>query len=342
MLVVLPCVATGLTYSRVFGTRFASDPATVPRVSDFPGLERTGYRFPSDRGQMLQGYFYSAAGQEPRGIVVLAHGFGVGGHSAYMGCVNYFAQNGYLVFAYDATGNDESEGDGVGGFPQGVIDLDRAIRFVYDCGEIPELPVVLFGHSWGGYSAAAELRFHPEVKAVIEVSGFNRSTDLIELGGREMVGGLISLLMPYASAYERLRFGAYAKNTALDAFAASDAAVMAVHSADDDTVPIEYGYDLYYARYADDPRFTFRRLEDRGHSTIFYSPEGRDYLDGFNEDFEAWRESLPYAPEDEPDRFREDRLAYVAEHLDRARLIGSIDTALFEEMLAFYDRHIND
>lgn len=38
-----------------------------------------------------------------------------------MDCANYFAKNGYYVFAYDATGSGKS--DGVGGVPQGVIDL---------------------------------------------------------------------------------------------------------------------------------------------------------------------------------------------------------------------------
>ena len=58
-----------------------------------------------------------------------------------MDCANYFAQHGYYVFAYDATGNDDSEGEGVGGFPQGVVDLDHAISFVEKSGNFPDLPI---------------------------------------------------------------------------------------------------------------------------------------------------------------------------------------------------------
>ena len=83
-------------------------------------------------------------------MYVIAHGFGGGGHNSYMDVANYFASNGYYVFAYDVTGCDKSEGEGVGGVPQGVIDLDHAISFVEDNNEIPELPIMLFGHSWGG------------------------------------------------------------------------------------------------------------------------------------------------------------------------------------------------
>ena len=37
-------------------------------------------------------------------------------------------QGGYLVFGYDATANDESGGEIVGGMPQGIADLDKAIN----------------------------------------------------------------------------------------------------------------------------------------------------------------------------------------------------------------------
>lgn len=73
-----------------------------------------------------------SVGENQHGIIIMAHGFGGGGHNSYMDCADYFVNHGYLVFAYDATGNDESGGEGVGGLPQGVIDLDYAITFVED------------------------------------------------------------------------------------------------------------------------------------------------------------------------------------------------------------------
>ncbi len=99
------------------------------RVEDFSGLQCRECAFPSDHGQMLAGYLYSSGG-DPRGVVILAHGFGGGGHNSYMDVADYFTRHGYYVFAYDATGTDRSEGDGVGGVPQGVIDLDHAISYV--------------------------------------------------------------------------------------------------------------------------------------------------------------------------------------------------------------------
>ena len=268
ILIVLACIVVVLIggwwyfsvsiYNENFNKRFESYEPYTLQVEDFEGLQRTKYEFPSDHGQKLTGYVYSA-GSNQKGILVIAHGFGAG-HNSYMDCANYFAQNGYLVFAYDATGNDESEGDGVGGIPQGVIDLDYAISFVEKSGNLPDLPVVLFGHSWGGYSVCSVLTYHPEVKAVIECSGCNCSSDLFEAGGKEEAGDLIYTMMPFIKLHERIKYGKYASNTAMDGFAASEAAVMIVHSEDDTTVPIRYGYDIYYAEHADDPDFV--RVED--------------------------------------------------------------------------------
>lgn len=88
------------------------------------------------------GSLYSA-GENQKGIIILVHGFGGGGHNSYMDCINYFVKNGYYVFVYDATGNDESEGEGVGGFFQGVIDLNYAISFVEDSKTLLNLPIGL-------------------------------------------------------------------------------------------------------------------------------------------------------------------------------------------------------
>ena len=92
-----------------------------------------------------------------------------------MGLADYFASHDYLVFAYDATGNGESEGKTAKGMPQGLIDLDYAIRYIKENMELADLPLVLFGHSWGAYSSAGVLNLHPDIKAVVMAAGFNRT-----------------------------------------------------------------------------------------------------------------------------------------------------------------------
>ena len=341
LLLIADCVMTVYVYDDNFNKRFESYEPLTLHVEDFPGLERTKYQFPSDKGQMLTGYLYSS-GENKKGIVVIAHGFGGGGHNSYMDCADYFAKRGYYVFAYDATGNDESEGEGVGGMPQGVIDLDKAISFVEEdeaFKDLRNMPVFLFGHSWGGYSVCSVLQFHPEVKAVVEISGFSTSAGLFEAQGMKQAGKGIYAMMPFVNLYERIKFGKYASATALDGFEASDAAVMVVHSADDDVVPIEYGYDIFYDKYKDDTRFTFLRLEDRGHSYVY---NDMTYINEFNAEFDKWLETLDYDynAEENKERFKKDKADYIHTNLDRARWCNMLDKEMFDRFVRFYDSHI--
>ena len=323
-------------YNDNFNKRFTTAITMRQYPEDFDGLQRTRYEFPSDKGQKLTGYLYSAGEEDPHGIIIIAHGFGGGGHNSYMNCANYFAHNGFLVFAYDATGNDESEGEGVGGIPQGVIDLDHAVSFVEDSGNFPELPIGLFGHSWGAYSVSSVLTRHPEVKAVIAVSGCNRSSDVFESGGKDQAGDLIYTMTPFIRLYERIKYGDYAAKTAMDGFAAGDAAIMILHSADDNVLGIEYGLDLYYKTYKDDPRFTFMRFEDRGHNHIY---DDRAYIDEYNAAFDQWLKTLDYdynAAENK-EQFIADKAAYTRQHLDWEKMP---DSALFAEFLDFYNKNM--
>ncbi len=339
LIIIIWWVFSVYMYDTNFNKRFKSYEPSMLRVEDFDGLERTRYIFDSDKGQKLTGYMYSK-GTGQRGIIVFAHGFG-SGHNSYMDAADYFAQNGYYVFAYDATGNDESEGDGVGGVPQGVVDLDNAISFVETSGNFPELPILLWGHSWGGYSVSSVLTYHPEVKAVIECSGCNRSSDLFEAGGKTEAGDLIYTMMPFVNLHELIKYGKYATNTALDGFSASNAAVMAVHSADDDVVPIEYGYDLYYEKYKDDPRFTFIRYEDKGHNDIL-NDKNDTYSEEINTQVNDFLKTLDYDynAEQNRERFKKDKADFIRNNLDHQRWSHRLDLNLFGQFLRFYDDHL--
>ncbi len=331
---------SAILYNENLNQRFESYKPLMLQVEDFAGLKCTKYQFPSDSGQMLAGYWYSS-GNSQRGIIILAHGFGGGGHNSYLDCVNYFAQHGYYVFAYDATGNDESEGKGVGGFPQGVIDLDYSISFVENSGNFPDLPLGLFGHSWGGYCVCSVLTYHPEVKAVISCCGTNSSSDIFEVGGKEEAGNGIYALMPFIKIHEWMKYGKYATNTAMDGFAASDAAILIAHSEADLVVPIQYGYDLYYEKYKDNPRFTFLRFKNKGHSDFFVDANDT-YKEEINATFDKWAASLnyDYKAEENMQRFAKDKAAFLEANLNRERWSNRLDIDLFEQFLAFYDENI--
>ena len=328
-LIVLP-VLTITIYQDNFGGRFETAEWMAYSVNDFDGLKVEECTFPSNDGQLLAGYKYSKENQQVKGVLVLAHGFGGGGHNSYMDVVDYFTSNGYLVFAYDATGNDKSEGDSVKGLPQGVIDLDYALRYAKQDDTYKDLPIVLFGHSWGGYSVGTVLNCHPDVRAAVLVAGFNRSADLIEQKGEAVVGFGMKLMMPYVSLYERLKFGEYAAYSAIDGFVNSDADIMVIYSKDDTVVLPENGSEKFYDAYGDDSRFCFIKFEDRGHSYLYYSEAAKKYRNQLNEDYTAYVEANGGEYNDEI------HAEFMEKYRDKSKCY-EFDYDLMGQMLGFYD-----
>lgn len=124
---------------------------------DFEGLKAAPVEFKSNKGQILKGNLYLKSGiRRPCALVIFSHGFG-GGHLSYMTEINTFARNGFAVLAYDNTGTFASQGDSLVGFFQGVRDLNAAVNYARSNEKLKNLPIILAGHSWGGYSVCQAL-----------------------------------------------------------------------------------------------------------------------------------------------------------------------------------------
>ena len=326
-----PPIIADAVYKDNFGQRFETYEPTARSVDEFEGLNVSEYTFESDKGQKLAGYKYYRE-NEPKGVVVLAHGFGGGGHNSYMNIADYFTACGYVVFAYDATGNDKSEGEEVGGLPQGVIDLDYALRFVGECEEFRGLPVMLWGHSWGAYSVGSALSLHPEVKAAVMVSGFDKSADMIEFQGREIAGDAIDWILPYINKIEEKKFGTYASLSCMEGFEKSNAAVLIVHSRNDAVVPYKNSFQRFYDKYSGDPRFEFISYENMGHNYIFCSDASFEYSDEFDRQFNEYIEATGgFTPEK--------KAAYLKENLDKKKCYA-LNEELMKKMSDLYDRNL--
>ena len=345
LIVLVVLIAAGLyalsvmIYNQFFGIRYETYEPMKFSVSDFEGLKCEEHFFTSDKGQKLAGYLYTSNDNTHNDkIVIIAHGLGGGGHNSYMDVCNYFAANGFAVFAYDVTGNDNSEGESCYGLPQGVIDLDYAIDYVKSLDGSADADILLLGHSWGGYSVTNVLTYHPDVKAVVSFAGFDKSTDLIYSQGKAMAGDAVEMVLPFLNFHESITFGEYAANTASKAFAATQTKVMVLHSSDDTTVPMEYGYDIWYEKYKDDPRFTFVPFTDKGHSTIMQSERAKEYQSEFKAKGEAWKETLGYDTEadENKERYETDVANFYAENFDKSQYGYMLDYEVFESIIDFY------
>ncbi len=332
-LAFVPKILAQEIYKDNFGCRYETYLPTASNIEDFDGLMREKYTFSSNEGQMLTGYRYYKENTDVKAALVLAHGFGGGGHNSYMNVANYFAGSGYEVFAYDVTGNDESEGECVNGLPQGLIDLDYALRFVKENENFAGLPIVLWGHSWGAYSVGSVLRLHPDVKAAVMVSGFDRSIDMIEAEGKRLAGDMVNMVLPDMEKLEEQKFGEYAKIGCSDGLSATGAGVMLIHSADDEMIDKAISFDVFKDKFGSDPRFRFIEYDGRGHSYVFHSDNARAYIDEFNENFDEYIAGLEggFTPEA--------KAQYLSENLDKKRL-NELDGELFGQMLRFYDEYL--
>ena len=334
LLVVFPIAASSV-YKSVFGKRYQTTSWRAFSVDEFDGLTVEECNFQSN-GTRLAGYKYSKEGNDAKGLVVLAHGLGGGGHNTYMPFIDYFTSNGYLVFTYDAHGNDNSDGDCVEGLPQGVIDLDSAIRYAQSLEEYKNMPIVLFGHSWGGYSVGNVLNLHPEIKAAVIVAGFDASYDLLEYQGKQMVGGVAEILIPYVKLHERIKFGKqFSSLTAVQGMANTEAGIMIVHSKDDTTVPAKYGYDKFYEAYADSKRFEFIIYEDKGHEYLFYSEAAWAYREQLNADYKS------YVEDNGREYNAETKAEFMNGHLDKKQCFEP-DPILMEKIINMYDQYCAD
>lgn len=262
-------LAAAAMYKKSFNYRCTTTASNRYDIESFPTMTASRHTFSTRQGHQLVGYLYgSAEGAAPKALVVFAHGLGAGGQCSYLPIFDYLVQNGYCVFAYDATGNDESEGEAIGSLIQGYIDMDYAATYAQELEETAGLPLILMGYSWGALSAGNTLNTHPEAAAVVTIAGWNRARDLVDDSTRQKLGKAADLVMPFISLYEFVTYGKYASSTAMKGFERSDCGVMIIHGELDGTVPIELGYDIYAEKYADDPRFTFLRYSDRGHVNI--------------------------------------------------------------------------
>lgn len=222
--------------------------------------------FTSDKGQVLSGAFYRYNRDKYKALLVLPHGMG-GGHDSYIAEIEYFARAGYLVFSYDNTGTNDSDGENLKGLVQGPIDLNYALNYLEDLTQLNDLDTMLYGHSWGGYSAAAVNNYKHDIKAITIVSGFENTMNVIRQYGNEILGEKIELFLPYAKMYEKILFDSNAGLSGINGLKNTDANVLIVHSSDDNVVSYE-NFMEYYNAFKDNKRFKFLTLEDNGHNAV--------------------------------------------------------------------------
>ena len=322
---IIPLTIAEVVNPFIFNKRCDQKEPYILNVSDFPNLKCDELTFKSDRGKDLQGYLYSSDTLTPKGVVIYAHGFDCGGSNSTMMFANYFVDNDYYYFTYDATANGRSKGSDQNGLVQGVLDLDKAISCVKTNEKLKDFPIMLLGHSWGGYSVSSVLSMHPDVKSVCSISGFNNAIDLMVSSSKKFVGSfLTNLSIPYLKIYERMEFHNNIKLSSIRGFKKSNCNVLIIHSKDDETIDMDYGYNKYLKEFSDDPRFNFILYENRGHGFIFLNDEARNMVNTFEEKLKG----------------NKDKEEVIKEYFDKDLYINGLDIDMFNQILEMFNNSL--
>ena len=272
-LLVLCLLLTGgglLVFRSLFGRW---DPETVLPVYAGPeGAEEI--TFPSG-DNTLTGWVWQA--EDPVGLLVLCHGYrGVG--RDHLAEAAWFLNRGWTVLCYDGTGAGESQGSAVRGFDQFRLDLLAALDWA-ETSPWKELPVVLYGHSAGGWAAATVLRDRPQVKGAVILSAFDTPVEVMYETVRVGAGPLAVTGYPSLWAAEGLLFGKEANRSAVDSINESGIPVLLVYGETDEAVPSAASLWGHREEVTSPAALWLTVSEEgrSGHSDLWFSPEGAAY-----------------------------------------------------------------
>lgn len=265
VLFLLAYLITSKIYSFAFGKRLDSTPLHFFTKDDYEGLEATPIEFKSTNDNTLRGNIYYYDYPTYKGVLIFAHGLGVG-HLQYTHEINHFAKLGFKVVTYDNTGCAKSDGEATGGLPQGIMDLKSCLDFIKTRDDLKNYNKVLCGHSWGGYSTINVLPFVKEednVKCAVAMGAPFCSTDALY----EMVVRTSSLLKftgPFISMIEKNRYGQISKMNTLASLSNVDIDIMLIHGTKDHIINYEENFKFVEDNLKKD-NVTYVTVENKRH-----------------------------------------------------------------------------
>ena len=239
----------------------------------------------------LRGYLYGAEHTDK--LLVFAHGIGTG-HEAYINQLCWFVDQGWCVFAYDATGSGESTGESTVGLVQSALDLNSALEYVESDERLNQMPKVLLGHSWGGFAVGGVLNFDHDIKAAASLSGYAYPLEMLDQGAVNVLGQTgAKLFQPFSHIYHKIVFKKYAKLNAVDGINKANIPFLAMHGESDDFVLYPLGIISQQDKItADHVEYYTITGEFSHHNDYFHSDECNLYVAAQYPDDERTHENL--------------------------------------------------
>ena len=230
------------------------------------------------QGSTLRGHMYKA--ESPKGLIVFRHGI-TSHHGDYLALICAMVDHGWSVFAYDGIGCGISDGDYVKGMAQSALDVAAAVDFARASGLAGDLPIALWGHSWGGYGVAAAMDLVPDVDACVSMSGYNSPVGVLMEFTERLMGPFAVTQFPTMWLNNKLAFGNDADRTALDGINKTKAPVLIIHGANDLVVEFDGSAIIAQRDRITNPNVEYLVMDEPGrdgHNSFFYTAAANQYL----------------------------------------------------------------
>lgn len=246
----------------------------------FENLKKDEFSFMSGKNKLNGGLYYYPNNNNK--IIIFMHGFGPN-HKDYLYEINYFAELGYKVYAFDATATGISEGKKFKGAPQLLIDLNYCIEEVNKLNN--NSGIILVGHSMGAYAVSNITRFK-NVKKVIAIAPFDNITDIVDYNVRKKLGRSFILFKIIFKLIQLIKFKKYANIKTFETYHFSKTPILVIQGKEDDIVKAD---DFIENMNINNNRYVnYLLLEEKKHrpllskDAIFYNYHLSHQIDNLN------------------------------------------------------------
>ena len=261
-------------YRKTFYVRMAEPTGFIGHYFKVhPALLHKEFCCLSDKGDLIRGLLLSPS-EDPRALIVMTHGYNMSCEN-YMPLARRFTEAGFQVLMFDGIGVGMSGGDKIYGLPQHILDMKTVLDAVQADPELSRLPLLLFGHSWGGYAACCVSALsHYPLKGILTCAAFRKSSSAMIPSIRKRYPLASPVFVTAAEVMERLLFGRVASLTSSEGLRQAGCPARLYHSRDDAVVGFEESFETTRRELADEGDIGFIAMNGRNHD--LYIPPDND------------------------------------------------------------------
>ena len=299
-------------YKKHFVCRYDKE-VGVPyyQASDFKGLKEECFSFTNSKGIELK-YFYFYYDNYKNDVVVLfLHGLACG-HAAYFAEIDALARRGYKVLTLDYTGCGDSKGKCLGSLNTPTRDVNELLDHLKI-----DKPLVIVGHSLGGYTALNIISLRGEIKKAVVISGFLS----IKTIGDALIKN--NFFAKHIIKYENKLYPEYKDLNNIDYLNKTNNNIFYIQSDDDGMVP--YRIALEVVEQIDNPHIKTLKMSGRKHNPN-YTDAAVSYMNEvFGNYYALIRKKQIKTDEDKINYFKDISLSKLVEQ----------DEGLFDQISSF-------